>query len=50
MLGRRMLTTKLPGKRKRGRPKMMFMDAVREDMTAVEVMEEDAEDRTVMQL
>ena len=27
---RRMLRMKLPGKRKRGRPKMRFMDAVRE--------------------
>ena len=39
----------LPGKRKRGspgRPKSRFMDAVREDMLVVEVMEEDTEDRT----
>ena len=33
----------LPGKRKRGWPKMRLVDAVREDMTAVEVAEEDAE-------
>ena len=33
----------LPGKRKRGRPKRRFMAAVREDMTAVEVTEEDEE-------
>ena len=30
---------------KRGRRKRRFMDAVREDMTAVEVTEEDAEER-----
>ena len=36
----------LPGKRKQGRPKMRFMDAVREDMAEVEVTEEDTEDRT----
>ena len=29
-----------------GRPKRMYMDAVREDMAVVEVTEEDAEDRT----
>ena len=45
-IGRRMLTMELPGKRERGRPKRRFVDAVREDMTAVEVMEEDAEERT----
>ena len=35
----------LPGKRKRGRPKRRFIDAVRKDMTAVDVTEEDAEER-----
>ena len=40
-----MLTMELPGKRKRGRRKRRFMDAVREDTTAVEVTEEDAEER-----
>ena len=43
---RRMLTMELPGKRKWGRPKRRFMDAVRGEMTAVEVTEEDAEERT----
>ena len=41
---------KLPGKRKRGRPKRRYtcihIDVVREDMAVVEVTEEDAEDRT----
>ena len=36
----------LPGKRRRGRPERKFMDAIREDMTAVDVTEEDAEERT----
>ena len=40
-IGRRM-----PGKRKRGRLKMRFMDAVRENIAVVEVTEEDTEDRT----
>ena len=44
-IGRRMLRMELPGKRKRGRPKRRFMDAVREDMAEIEVTEEDAEDR-----
>ena len=45
-IGRRMLTMELPGKRKRGRPKRKFMNAVREDTTAEEVTKEDAEERT----
>ena len=40
-----MLAMELPGKRKWGRPKRRFMDAVREDMTAVDVTEEDAAER-----
>ena len=40
-----MLMMELPGKRKRGRPKGRFMDVVKEDMTDVEVTEEDTEDR-----
>ena len=39
-IGRRILRMELPGKRKRGRPKRRFMDAV-----VVEVMEEVADDR-----
>ena len=39
-----MLRKELPGKRKCGRPKKRFMDAVREDMAEVEVTEEDVED------
>ena len=42
---RRMLMIELPGKRKRGRPKRRFMDAVKDDMAQVEVTEEDTEDR-----
>ena len=45
-IGRRMLRMQLPGKRKRGRPKMRFTDAVKEDMAEVEVTEEDTEDRS----
>ena len=35
----------LPGKRKRVRPKRRSMNVVKEDMTEVEVTEEDTEDR-----
>ena len=31
-IGKRMLRMELPGRRKRGRPKRRFMDAVKEDM------------------
>ena len=41
-IGRRMLRTELPGKRKRPNS---FMDVVKEDMAEVEVTEEDTEDR-----
>ena len=41
-----MLRMELPGKRKRGRTKRRFIDAVKEDTAVVEVTEEDADDRT----
>lgn len=44
-VGKRMLEMEQPGRRKRGRPKRRFMDAVKEDMQAVGVTDEDAEDR-----
>ena len=44
-IGRRMLRMELPGKRKRGRLKRMFMGVVKEDMAEVEVTEEDTIDR-----
>ena len=42
---RTILRMELPGKRKWGRPKRRFMDAVREGMAVVEVTVEDAKDR-----
>ena len=36
-IGRRMLEMELPGRRRRGRPKRRFMDAVKEDMQVVGV-------------
>ena len=45
-IGRRMLMMEMPGKRKRGRPNMRFMDVVKEDMAEVEVTEEDTKDRS----
>ena len=40
-----MLRMELPGKRKRGRPKMRFTDVMKEDMAEVEVTEEDTVER-----
>ncbi|KAM8853652.1 putative transposon-derived protein F52C9.6 [Synchiropus picturatus] len=44
-IGRRMLRLELPGRRWRGRPKMRFMEVVKEDMRFVGLREEEAEDR-----
>ncbi|KAJ8375265.1 hypothetical protein SKAU_G00058450 [Synaphobranchus kaupii] len=44
-IGRRMLDMELPGKRRRGRPKRRFMDTVKEDMQAVGVTEDEAQDK-----
>ena len=44
-IGRRMLKMEPPGRRRRGRPKKRFMDAVRADMRVVGVSMEDVEDR-----
>ncbi|XP_063885538.1 uncharacterized protein LOC135113848 [Scylla paramamosain] len=44
-VGRRMLDVEEPGRRKRGKPKRRFMDAVKKDMQVVGVTEEGAEDQ-----
>ncbi|KAJ8353688.1 hypothetical protein SKAU_G00212550 [Synaphobranchus kaupii] len=44
-IGRRMLDMELPGKKRRGRPKRRFMDTVKEDMQAVGVTEDEAQDK-----
>ena len=41
ILVKKMLSLELPGKRRRGRPKMRFMDVVREDMRVVGVSDRD---------
>ena len=43
--GRKMMEMKLPGKRRRGRPKRRFLDVVKEDMGEVGAKEMDIEDR-----
>lgn len=46
MLGiSRMLEMKLPGERKRGRPRKRVMDVETDDMQGIGVTEEDGEDR-----
>ena len=44
-VGWRMLEMELPGRRRRGRPKRRYMDAVKEDMQVVGVRLEDTENR-----
>ena len=46
-VGRKMIEMKLPGKRKRGRPKRRFLDVVKEDMGEVGAKETGVENRTV---
>ena len=46
-VGRKMMETELPRKRKRGRPKSRFLDVVKEDMKEVGAKETDIEIRTV---
>ena len=45
-VGRKMMEMELPGKRRRGRSKRRFLDAVKEDMEEVGAKETDVEDRT----
>ena len=45
-VGRRVLEIELPGKRKVGRPKRRFMDAVKEGMKEVGVNEGGVHDKT----
>ena len=40
-----MLEMDLPGRRRRGRPKRRFMDAVKEDMKMMGGVEEEVQDR-----
>lgn len=44
-VGRKVLKMKLPGKRKRGRPKWRWMDNIKKDMEEVGLEEVDAQDR-----
>ena len=49
-VGRKMMEMELPGKRRRGRPKRRFLDAVKEDMREVGVKETDVEDRKIWRM
>ena len=46
-VGRRVIKTELPGKRKRGRPKRKFLDVVKRDRREIGARETDVENRTV---
>ena len=45
-IGKRVLGMEIPGRRRRGRPKMKWMDRVESDMKELELDVEDAMDRT----
>ena len=49
-LGRKMMEMELPGKRRRGRPKRIFLDVVKEDMEEVGAKETDIEDRKMWRM
>ena len=49
-VGRKMMEMELPGKRRRGRPKRRFLDAVKEDIGEVGVKEMDVEDRKMWRM
>ena len=49
-VGRKMMEMKLPGKRRRGRPKRRFLDVVKENMREVGAKEMDVEDRKMWRM
>ena len=49
-VGRKMMEIELPGKRGRGRPKIRFLDVVKEDMKEVGVKEMGIEDRKMWRM
>ena len=49
-VGRKMMEMELPGKRRRGRPKRRFLDAVKKDMREVGAKETDVEDRKMWRM
>lgn len=49
-IGGRMMEMELPGRRKKGRPKRRFLDAVKEDKRLAGVTEEDAGNRVRIEM
>ena len=45
LVGKRIIAMNVPNKRKRGKPKRRFMDAIKEDIKIARVNEEDVIDR-----
>ena len=44
-MGKSVMVMELPGKRRRGRPKRMWLDNIRNDLSEKELSEEDVQDR-----
>ena len=44
-VGKRVMVMELPGKRRRGRPKRMRLDSIRNDLSERDLSREDAQDR-----
>ena len=49
-VGRKMMEMELPGKRRRGRPKRIFLDVVKQDMGEVGAKETDVENRKMCRM
>ena len=49
-VGRKMMEMELPGKRRRGKPKRIFLDIVKEDMGKVGTKKTDVEDKNIWRM
>ena len=44
-MGERVMVMEVPGKRRRGRPKLRWLDSIRNDLSEIELSGEEAQDR-----